>query len=234
MGRLPLGALPKMSRHPSGQARVRVGREEHWLGRFGSPEAQRRYYAIIRRIIDQGNGSVVPAAPPVAVEPEAAPENASAATCTDAAIAAPPADASGAGESAEASCVTVAEVCSRFLRYAEREYRDATGRPTSTIGNYKMAVRALRPYDDVSANAFNAPLFKDMIQRLVSEERPARSEGKPPQRWPRQTINRIAKSVRFIFKWAVTEELVSADVLTKLGAVRLLARNRTTAPDLPP
>ncbi len=74
MGRLPLGALPKMSRHPSGQARVRLGREEHWIGRFGSPEAQRRYDAIIRRILDQRNSSAVPAALPVAVEPEAAPD----------------------------------------------------------------------------------------------------------------------------------------------------------------
>jgi integrase len=220
-----------MSRHPSGQARVRLGREEHWLGRFGSPEAQRRYDAIIRRILDQRNSSAVPTAPPVAAEPEAAPEHASAASCADKATAAPRADALGAEGSTEPSDVTVAEVCSRFLVYADREYRDANSKPTSTIGNYRMAVRALRPYDDVSANAFNAPLYRDMMQRLVSEERPARSEGKPPQRWPRQTINRIAKSVRFIFSWAVTEELVSPGVPAKLGAVKLLARDRTTAPE---
>ena len=55
MGRLPLGALPRLRRHPSGQARVRIGRQEHWLGCYGSPEAQHRYDAIIKGILDQRN-----------------------------------------------------------------------------------------------------------------------------------------------------------------------------------
>jgi integrase len=222
-----------MSRHPSGQARVRVGREEHWLGRFGSPEAQRRYDAIIKGILDQRNAwaEPVPVAGPIA-SPPATVDELRVVDVRGPLAAAPAAPAVGGVElPTEAVGITVAEVCSRFLVYADREYRDATGTPTSTIGNYRMAVRALRPYDDVSANAFNAPLFKDMIQRLVNEERPARSKGKPPQRWPRQTINRIAKSVRFIFQWAVTEELVSPNVPAKLEAVKLLARHRTTAPE---
>jgi len=195
MGRLPAGAAPRMCRHPSGQARVRIGRNEYWLGRFGSPDAQRRYDAMLLRIIQDRNGGTLPA-------------------CD----AAPPAG------------LTVAEICSRFLTYADAEYRDANGKPTSTIGNYKMAVRALRPYDDVSANAFGPVMLTDMMQRLVNERRPARSPGES-DRWPRQTINRIAKSVRFIFTWAAGHELIPTTVPDRLRTVRLLVRNRTAAPE---
>ena len=229
MGRLSLGALPSIRRHPSGQARVRIGRQEHWLGRFGSPDAQRRYDAIIKGILDQRNEWAAPATGLVPSESEpadgrpAAPAQLAAThTALDAGSVEPP---------IEAAPVTVAEVCSRFLLYADKEYRDATGKPTSTIGNYRMAVRALRPYDDVSANAFNAAFFRDMMRRLVDELRPPKHEDGPPRRWSRQTINRIANSVRFIFEWGVAEELVSPDVPLKLEAVRLLARNRTTAPE---
>ena len=89
MGRLPLGALPRMRRHPSGQARVRIGRQEHWLGRYGSPEAQRRYDAIIQRVLDQRNGPRAPTATPEVTEEKTAPENSSAATCAPPASAAP-------------------------------------------------------------------------------------------------------------------------------------------------
>ena len=229
MGRLPLGALPRMRRHPSGQARVRIGRQEHWLGRYGSLEAQRRYDAIIKGILERRNEWAAPATGPISSEWEQADE------CpVDPAQVAPvlaEPDLGVVETPTQVAAVTVAEVCSRFLLYADKEYRDANGNPTSTIGNYRMAVRALRPYDDVSANAFNAALFRDMMQRLVDERRPPRHEDEPPQRWPRQTINRIAKSVRFIFRWAVTDELVSPDVPAKLEAVKLLVRNRTTAPE---
>lgn len=231
MGRLPLGALPRIRRHPSGQARVRIGRQEHWLGRYGSPEAQRRYDAIIKGILDQRNTWAARPAGSLATETGQA-DNcpvASAPPRLEAATAKP--DGARVETFAQALDFTMAEVCSRFLQYADREYRDATGKPTSTIGNYRMAVRALRPYDDLSANAFSPALFRDMMLRLVDERRPPRHEDGPPQRWPRQTINRIAKSVRFIFRWAVTDELVSPDLPAKLEAVKLLVRNRTTAPE---
>jgi len=228
MGRLHVGNLPRMRCHPSGQARVRIGRQEHWLGRYGSPEAQRRYDAIIRGILDQRNAWAAPPAEPGASESEPADAGPMADTPAQSVAASA---AEGVEAPTEAAGFSVAQVCSRFLLYADKEYRDADGKPTSTIGNYRMAVRAVRAYDDVSANAFNAALFRDMIQRLVDERRPPRHEDGPPQRWPRQTINRIAKSVRFIFRWAVTEELVSPDVPAKLEPVKLLARNRTTAPE---
>jgi hypothetical protein len=241
MGRLPAGKLPEMRRHPSGQARVRIGRQEHWLGRFGSPEAQRKYDALIHKITGDRNGwSSAP-------DDRASPESPSSAGPTSdpverdqvATLHAPalPSHSPSLVQSpprypaAPATGITVAEVCSRFLVYAEQYYRDAKGEPTSTIGNNQMAVRALRPYDDVSAVAFGPVLPEDMMQRLVDERMPARRKGDPPRRWPRQTINRIAKSVRFIFVWAASRELLPAAVAENLKTVRLLVKNRTTAPE---
>jgi integrase len=231
MGRLPLGALPSMRRHPSGQARVRVGNKEYWLGPHGTPEAQARFDEIIAKLISDRNGWN--GLPSRETEPDS---QLPVADKTAHDIAAQPASPAVAPAPAEeepppGDAMTVAGVCSRFLIYAEAEYRDATGKPTSTIGNYLMAVRALRPYDDLSANAFGPRMFQDMMRRLVNERRPPRREDEPPRRWPRQTINRIAKSVRFIFTWAAGNELIPASIPSKLDAVRLLVRNRTAAPE---
>jgi integrase len=242
MGRLRAGKLPEMRRHPSGQARVRIGRQEHWVGRYGSPEAQRRYDALIHGLVSERNGwgsSPVDRTPP-AVSPQAnlpatdevefrpLPMLPAPGQAADGALAIPPPPPNGV---AQAAGITVAEICSRFLVHADRYYRNAKGEPTSTIGNYRMAVRALRAYDDVAATAFGPVLLEDMMARLVAERLPSRQEGGPPRRWPRQTINRIAKSVRFIFVWAASRELIPAAVSENLKTVRPLVKNRTTAPE---
>ena len=41
--------LPKIGRHSSGQARVTLGGVVHYLGRYGSLEAQRRYVELIEQ-----------------------------------------------------------------------------------------------------------------------------------------------------------------------------------------
>ena len=50
--------------------------------------------------------------------------------------------------------------------------------------------------------------------------------------WSRKTVNAAVTSVRTVFKWAVSEELVAADVLTRLASVAGLQRGRTDAYDL--
>lgn len=39
--------IPKMSRHATGQARVRIAGRDHYLGLYGSPEAEARYKQLI-------------------------------------------------------------------------------------------------------------------------------------------------------------------------------------------
>lgn len=62
-------SLPQMRLHSrTGHARVRINGTEHWLGRFGSPEAQAAYDRLIAEYLIQRSGGrqAEPAkAPPV-------------------------------------------------------------------------------------------------------------------------------------------------------------------------
>ena len=53
-------------------------------------------------------------------------------------------------------------------------------------------------------------------------------------RWCRKTVNKSVTRVRSIFKWGVSEELVPAEVLTRLASVTGLQRGRTEAHDPEP
>ncbi len=43
--------IPKLSRHKTGQARVRIKGKDHYLGTYGSPEAEQRYRQLIARLV---------------------------------------------------------------------------------------------------------------------------------------------------------------------------------------
>ena len=60
--------VPSLTLHkPSGQARVRLGGRDHYLGPFGSPEAEEKYRRLVAEHLSQGD---VPASPePAAVVP---------------------------------------------------------------------------------------------------------------------------------------------------------------------
>ena len=112
MGRRPKRSLPQVRRHPSGQARVRFGGKEFWLGRHGSPEAQQRYDELIMGIVTrrlQASGPARPiASTPAPVQadiPSVSPDlQAAVDTFSDAAT-------------KEPAPITVAEVCCEFLEH---------------------------------------------------------------------------------------------------------------------
>jgi integrase len=59
MGRRRSGSLPAMHVHAStGHARVHINGKTHWLGPYGSPEAQCRYDALVAAYIASGRKSV--------------------------------------------------------------------------------------------------------------------------------------------------------------------------------
>jgi len=60
MGRRSKGTLPQVRLHASsGQARVRIKGTEIWLGRYGSPEAQRRYDQLILQLVEERLGGLL-------------------------------------------------------------------------------------------------------------------------------------------------------------------------------
>jgi len=143
MGRNRRHSLPQMRLHTqTGHARVRINGATHWLGRFGSPEAQAAYDRLLAEYLANGR-QVAPKpkaerqeTPPPIPQPEAVPAN-------------PPPDI--APVSAE---VTVAEVCVLFMEHAKTYYKLSDGRLSSSYDGMLQAVNALRPFGKLPAAAF--------------------------------------------------------------------------------
>lgn len=81
---------------------------------------------------------------------------------------------------------------------------------------------ALDLYGTTAAAAFNGPALKACRQRLVGAGH------------CRKHVNQLVDTLRRAWAWAVSEDLVPADVLTKLEAVEGLRRGRTAAPESEP
>ena len=93
--------------------------------------------------------------------------------------------------------VTLAEVGLRYLDHCRDYYRTPDGKLTSSVAGVEMALRALFPYAGQPAAGIGAKALKRVQAALVAEGR------------TRATVNRVVKTVRRLFRWAVSEELDS-------------------------
>ncbi|MGI9458572.1 MAG: tyrosine-type recombinase/integrase [Pirellulales bacterium] len=224
MGRNRHGALPKITVHPrSGHARVRYNGKEIWLGKNGSPEAQQKYDQIIHEIVS--NRLQVKPQP---VDALATQEQ----SVQSAAVKGIDVEVVTLDPRAQSTAITVAEMCSRFFVYAEKEYRHPDGKQTGTLGDIKTAIRAMRQFDDMSAASFGPVLLEELMHALASEKvRCVKNGGKIDYR-PRKTINRTIKTIRRIFGWAVTRELIPPEKYIAMKSMKLLKAYRTNAREL--
>jgi len=120
------------------------------------------------------------------------------------------------------SGITVAALALKYLDHAEVYYRTADGNTTSSVDGIRMAARALFPFSDTAAAAFGPKSLKVVRDALVREGR------------PRVTCNRVVKTIRRMFKWAASEELVPAEAWHSLETVAALQKGRTAAPEVAP
>jgi integrase len=122
-----------------------------------------------------------------------------------------------------AADITVAELLVAFLNHAEQHYRHPNGTPTSSVWAFKLAAKPLRElFAYLPAREFGPNALKTLRSRMVELE------------WSRRTVNAAVTSVRSIFRWGVSEELVPVEVLARLESVAGLQRGRTTAYDPDP
>ena len=137
-----------------------------------------------------------------------------------------------------AADVAVLELIDRFWDHAQAYYRDADGRPTSELDNYRQALRPLkRLYGRTAARDFGPLALKalraEMIKpRQVKDEKTGRVAQRPG--WARVNVNKQISRVRHVFKWAVGEELVPAAVHQALLSVEGLRRGRSAARETAP
>lgn len=119
--------------------------------------------------------------------------------------------------------ISVADVVARFLAFAENYFRRADGTPTREYPNYYAAVKPLlRLYRDEAAGEFG-PLKLKQVRELMVE-----------QGWARRTVNKQVGRLKRLFKWAVENELVPAEVFMRLQPVAGLKRGRTSARETEP
>ena len=232
MGRRGKDELPAMRLHrPSGNARVRLNGKDIYLGKYGSEEARVAYHALIQKLVAEQQNPLATIKPSAAVLPgdavgehavvTPAPQAVQEPTERQTRAAAPPAPLIG-------------ELLVLYHQHALQKYRTPDGKTSSTIGNVKMAIRALVDFRELPAAEFTVGMFEDMLRRL--EARPAIRQTpagtKVEQgRLLRSTINRAGKYVKQFFKWAAKHNYVPVEVATRLGFAEMLARGRTTAPE---
>tara|TARA_Y100000385_G_scaffold271833_1_gene312132 strand:- start:369 stop:1154 length:786 start_codon:yes stop_codon:yes gene_type:complete len=118
--------------------------------------------------------------------------------------------------------LTVGQMMQQYLAYAEIYYKKPDGRTTSCVAEILTASRSLAHWSDTPASEFGPKALKAVRVAEINRGR------------PRVTVNRIAKTIRSAFKWAASEELVSASVWHALQTVAAIQKGRTKAPELPP
>ena len=212
MPRRPKGSVPSLVHHkPSNRARVRIDGRDYWLGKWRSPEARLAYERLIAEYL--ANGRITPPQPTAApVEVIVQPTRPGVDVKSGYSTTEPPVPAT----------LSVAEVTIMYLDYCQVYYRDPEGNLTSTYGNALQAARALRPFDDTAAATFG-PKKLGMIRDAEA------AAGRP-----RVGCNALVKSVRRLFQWAESQELVPRGTHNSLKTVEPLRKGRTIAPELPP
>jgi len=126
-------------------------------------------------------------------------------------------------QAADGDEILVSELIAAFLDHARTYYRDVDGNPTRECANIAPMLRLLVDlYGDQPASRFDARALKNVRQAMIEKG------------YARGTINRLIVRLRSIFKWAVSEGLIDAEVHVSLSTVGGLRAGRTVARETPP
>lgn len=118
--------------------------------------------------------------------------------------------------------LTVDELVLLFMEHAAIHYRK-NGRPTSEVNNLRIALRPLvRLYGPTRAREFSPRRLKAVRDAMIEAG------------CVRTSINRQVGRIKRMFRWAVENEYVSADVLAAISAVAGLRKGRSEAEESDP
>ena len=123
--------------------------------------------------------------------------------------------------------MTVGDMASRFLAYADLHYRHPDGSHKSEYESFTVALRPLnRLYGHTLLRDFGPLAMKALRQSMASgswmtpEDLEERKEKGKPSNWSRKTINRNLVRIKTVFAWAESEELVPGATVHALRTVR--------------
>jgi integrase len=199
---------PTLTRHkPSGQGRVRLSGQDHYLGAWPEgmadppPEVKVAYHRLLSRWAENDYR-------PLSAEAKGA---------------AAPADTGP----------TVAEVLARYWAHAEGYYCYEDGAPTNELNDLRYSLRPLNHlFGDLPARRVRPRHLKQARRLMMTGyEHPQYGEQAA---LCRNVINqRVGRIVR-AFRWAVEEELVPPRIWLRLKAVKRLQKGRSKARETQP
>jgi integrase len=202
--RLPQPRLHKAS----GQARIRFGGRDIYLGRFGSEEAEQRYREVIAELAIEGRDETQ-----VQRRADAATDSFSTAALPPALLEPP-------------VSITVGELCVAWLKDIQRTKGD-NYREKSLWYGARVAARALRPVATMAAADFGPRALLNVREQFASGQVVYRdrngnavTERPRTRRYVNDTMGRIVQ----LFRWAAIRELVPGDRPAALREVPALKR----------
>ena len=114
--------------------------------------------------------------------------------------------------------ITINELMARFWVYAESYYRDAAGKPTTEMGNLRVALRPMcELYGHTKAVDFGPRALKTIRKQMINRD------------LSRNHINKSISRIRMVFKWATAEEILPGAIYNALLAVPGLKEGRSDA-----
>ncbi|MGE3803819.1 MAG: tyrosine-type recombinase/integrase [Gemmataceae bacterium] len=136
------------------------------------------------------------------------------------------------------SDLTVNELCQRFWPHAQERYRGHDGKPTYALDDWKLALRPLRRlYGHMPAQDFGPLALKAVREEMVRQPITQRVRVKGGE-WQekvirvglsRGVVNQRVGRIKWLFRWAVENELVPSPIYQALAAVEGLHRGRSKA-----
>jgi integrase len=126
--------------------------------------------------------------------------------------------------------VAVAVLAAKFVEYAKKEYRK-NGEPTEELCRIWAAIRPLvELYGATPVAGFTPKNLKAVRERMISvgDQRYKADDEQSPAFRPRSRryVNKLVTTIRQVFEWGVSEELVPVQVHQALQTVRGIRKNR--------
>lgn len=125
--------------------------------------------------------------------------------------------------------MTIIELLARYKAHASTYYVDESSTPTQEVQNIDLATRPLREFCPTDlVQDFGPRRLKEVRQYMASKTRTLIVEGQPQEvtRLCRKEINRRINSIRRMFRWGVSEQLVPQGIYYALKALEPLKKGR--------
>ena len=212
MGRRAKHDFPRPRLHrPSGQARLRIAGRDHWLGKWGSREADTKHRQLLAEWAVNGTVSgpagqahhEEPAPPPAPPVEHAPPRRRP--------VERVPAPAVLPGEH-----MTVGSLLVQYLIEVRAER--PIDRSHSKWWLARSIANALKSRQAIPLDQFGPKLLAEVQRELAEQPMPRKCGGHSTR--SRAQVAKLINGIRSMIQWAVAEELVGPDRLVALRAVK--------------